>query len=696
MSRASPDYDTLTLERRLKMYEARDAIINRVDPEVRRVIDLEKFLQAATDELGKLMEVERCNLLILSPSGGLSVGYEYRSDPSIPSMLGLRIPLDLRSFDAQKLRRPVAINDTSALSLDPVIAQIVEITQTRSLLIVPALLKSELLGFIGLHYCNELHHWVSEEVSYVESIARQVAIGYEYTRLYTEKEKEAKITRALLEIANEITRGGDFIETTGVVIDKSLTMLGADSGCLGMLDTTGDRLLFGSLRGAGRDRFNTESLALKEYPSVAPHLQRGEILTLDGGTLVEGPRDYVAKLFPSALSGLVCPILIKDQLLGALHLFWLRSEGPFSSYDVELASGIANQIAIALEKNQLTTEVVRLRKELRGTWSSPPIIGVSEKFRKCVELATYVAENDTTVLVEGESGTGKELIANVIHYNSRRADKAFVKINCAALPETLLETELFGHERGAFTDARMRRIGKFEEAHGGTLFLDEIGEMSPGAQVKLLRVLQDGEFTRVGGNQVVQSDVRVIAATNADLAKAVDGSRFRRDLFYRLNVYPIRLPPLRERKEDIRPLAIHFVDHYKKKAGKSITGISEKALQLFQNFDWPGNVRELENAVERAVILASGPMITVNDLPEAVRGAVQENWKPTTELEIGIPLAEIERRMILETLNLVKGDKTKAARLLGIGRKTLYRKLHTYRAQDLDLVGAPTDQSVGS
>ncbi|MBI4469303.1 MAG: sigma 54-interacting transcriptional regulator [Acidobacteria bacterium] len=680
--KADVEYDSLTLERRLKMYEARDAIINRVNPEVNRVIDLEKFLQAATDELGKLMEVERCNLLILSPSGELTIGYEFRSDDSIPSILGLKIPLDLKVFDARNLRRSIAIHDSGALSLDPMIARIVDVTQTRSLLIVPVVLKSELLGYIGLHYCNGLHPWVPEEVSYVESIARQVAIGYEYARLYMEKEKEAKISRALLEIANEITRGGDFLETTGVLIEKALTMLGADCGCFAILDAPGERLLFEGLRGIGSDKFSAESLLMANYPGIVEQFQRGEVLLVDGRDLSEPLRAYTSAVVPGAASGVMLPILIKDKLFGVLHLFWLKRTGGLASYDLELASGIANQVAIALEKNQLHAEVVRLRRELRGTRASQPIIGVSEKIRRCIDMALNVADSDTTVLVQGESGTGKELIANIIHYNSRRADHGFVKINCGALPETLLETELFGHERGAFTDARVKRIGKFEEAHGGSLFLDEASEMSASAQVKLLRVLQDGEFTRVGGNQVIKSDVRVIAATNIDLAKAVEAGKFRRDLFYRLNVYPVQLPPLRDRKEDIRPLVLHFLDHYKRKSGKPITGISEKAMQLLQHYDWPGNVRELENAVERSVILATGQMITANDLPEAIRGADHESAKPTVELEIGATMDQVERTMILETLKMMKGDKTKAARVLGIGRKTLYRKLERYRVDE--------------
>jgi DNA-binding NtrC family response regulator len=314
-----------------------------------------------------------------------------------------------------------------------------------------------------------------------------------------------------------------------------------------------------------------------------------------------------------------------------------------------------------------------------------------------MELGVNVAGTSTTVLIHGESGTGKELLANLIHYNSPRADKPYIKINCGAIPETLLESELFGHEKGAFTDARAQRQGRFEEANGGTLFLDEIGEMSLQAQVKLLRVLQDGEFTRVGGKQVIKSDVRVIAATNIDLEKAVDAGTFRRDLYYRLSVFPIALPPLRDRLEDIHVLVFHFLDRYKEKTGRFVSGISKEALRALVNYEWPGNVRELENAIERAVIIASGRQIELDDLPESIgkkafeafAQARQERAKAAGEgrsigIQIELPAAmeEIEKQVIEATLDYAEGDKSRASRLLNIGRKTLYRKLEQYENGD--------------
>jgi DNA-binding NtrC family response regulator len=353
--------------------------------------------------------------------------------------------------------------------------------------------------------------------------------------------------------------------------------------------------------------------------------------------------------------------------------------------------GIADQIGTALERDKLSAEVMRLRSQLHQRHSE--IIGQAPHLRRSIELALNVADTSTTVLIQGESGTGKELLANLIHFNSVRRDKPYIKINCGAIPETLLESELFGHEKGAFTDARSQRIGRFEEADGGTLFLDEIGEMSMQAQVRLLRVLQDGEFTRVGGKSVIKSDVRVVAASNVDLEKAVDDGSFRKDVYYRLSVFPINVPPLRERIEDIHLLVLHFLDRYKEKTGRFVSGISKEAMRALVNYDWPGNVRELENAIERAVIIASGRQIELEDLPQAIsKSAFEANAQARQEraraagegrsigIEIALPstMDEIEKQVIEATLDYADGDKSRASRLLNIGRKTLYRKLDQF------------------
>src|SRR2546427_4075270 len=332
-------------------------------------------------------------------------------------------------------------------------------------------------------------------------------------------------------------------------------------------------------------------------------------------------------IFNATLGGraaLVAPVRIGGHTFGLLGLVWSEAREGFKDHEVALVEGIADQIGTALERDHLSAEVMRLKSALHERYGEDRIIGQAPAIRRAIQLALSVADTQTSVLIQGESGTGKELLANLIHFNSGREDKPYIKLNCGAIPETLLESELFGHEKGAFTDARARRSGRFEEANGGTLFLDEVGEMSLGAQVRLLRVLQDGEFTRVGGNEVLKSDVRIIAASNVDLERAVEQGTFRRDLFYRLSVFPITLPSLRERREDIHPLVFHFLEHYKQRTGRFVSGISKEALRALVSYDWPGNVRELENAIERAVIIASGRQIELDDLPSAIGNVVAE------------------------------------------------------------------------
>jgi len=303
----------------------------------------------------------------------------------------------------------------------------------------------------------------------------------------------------------------------------------------------------------------------------------------------------------------------------------------------------------------------------------PEIIGDSPVMRDVVRLIMRIAPSNATVLVNGESGTGKELVADAIHRLSSRADGPLVKVSCAALPEALLEAELFGHERGAFTGAFGQRKGRFEVADGGTIFLDEIAQLSDPMQAKLLRVLQDGGFERLGSSETRHVDVRVIAASNVDLREAVDSERFRKDLFYRLNVVSIKLPPLRERSTDIRQLADFFLKRYCERDGKKILGITREALECLTHFEWPGNVRELENVIERAVVLARYDRIGPAELPEWITGT---DARPHhVSIPIGTPLREAERHLIEAYLRHTGGDKSAAAGLLGITRRTIYRKL---------------------
>jgi len=337
----------------------------------------------------------------------------------------------------------------------------------------------------------------------------------------------------------------------------------------------------------------------------------------------------------------------------------------------------------AIEKQSLVLENRMLRERIKDFQKFEKIVGRSPAMKKVLETVAQVAPSSATILIQGESGTGKEVIAQAIHDLSPRLNKPFIKVSCAALPETLLEAELFGHERGAFTGAISRKEGRFELAHGGTLFLDEIGEVSPTVQVKLLRVLQVGEFERLGGTKTIRADVRLVAATNTNLLEAVERKTFREDLFSRLNVITLTLPPLREREGDIPLLAHHFLEIFKKKNSKAVEGFTQEALDVMLRYSWPRNVRQLENAVERAVVLTKGPMIVPEDLPPeilkavevpAVGGAALMDEK-TISISLGTPLGTVEKRVIEETLKHSRGDKNVASKILGISSRTIYRKI---------------------
>ena len=333
----------------------------------------------------------------------------------------------------------------------------------------------------------------------------------------------------------------------------------------------------------------------------------------------------------------------------------------------------------AIKNSALQEEVDRLRLELQERYQFKNIIGQSGPMQEVFKAVSKVIDSNVTVLLQGESGTGKELIARAIHFESaKRKNKPFIAVNCSALPESLLESELFGHEKGAFTGAVARRIGKFEQAHGGTIFLDEIGEMSPATQVKVLRVLQEREFERVGGNELVKVDVRILSATNKDIEEEVKKGQFREDLYYRLSVFPIKIPPLRERKEDIPLLAQYFLGKYAQREGKEVHSISSEALEVMMAYNWPGNVRELENAIERGVVLASGDEIAAKDLPPNVRSIGEKKIVVNTSSTLNTWIEKLEEEALRKALLECEGNISLTARKLGIGRATIYRKAKKY------------------
>jgi two-component system response regulator AtoC len=361
---------------------------------------------------------------------------------------------------------------------------------------------------------------------------------------------------------------------------------------------------------------------------------------------------------------------VEAMKLGAFH-YVLK---PFSIDEIELV------IKRALEHKSLLKENQLLRSVVTSKYGFDNIIGKSPQMQQIFEVVRTVASRKATVLITGESGTGKELIAKAIHYNSSRREGPFIRINCAALPEGLVESELFGHEKGSFTGAVRQSRGRFELADGGTLLLDEISEISLHLQGKLLRVLQEREFERVGSGIPIQVDVRIIATSNRDLKKRIKDGQFREDLFYRLNVVPIYIAPLRERKEDIPSLAEHFLKKCNQENNCHIEGISPKVFQMFMDYAWPGNVREMENYMERAVVTAKSKILTPRDFPKELSfGRID---MPTEEIKVGSTVHDAERKLILRTLKAQNGNRTKTAEILGISTRTLRNKLQEYGVKD--------------
>ncbi len=455
----------------------------------------------------------------------------------------------------------------------------------------------------------------------------------------------------------------------GLVVEATGKLVGAEAGSIMLLE--GDHLVFVVATGSKKDEIT--KLRLPKGRSVAWWVVENKKAYIcndpEGDPLFSGDVDRALGFTTRNL--LAVPVMLGGSVFGVLEAVNKR-RGVFLRRDLSVLEAFAHLVAVAIRNAKLFDKLRRahtatvLEMELEYD-----LVGASEPMERIRELIRRVAPTPSTVLITGESGVGKEVVARQIHLQSERSQGPFVKVSCPAFPETLLESELFGHEKGAFTGASQRRIGRFEAACGGTIFLDEVGDLPPTVQAKLLRVLQEGVVERLGSNEPIRVDVRVIAATNKDLQKAVEQGTFRRDLFYRLNVVPIHIPPLRERKEDIPLLVEHFIEKFRRRFPHNVEGISEDALELLLSYDWPGNVRELENAIERAIVVWSPRTIKPEHLPAEIRGDVPLPQKPQT-------LPDMERCAIIEALRKAGGNQVRAARLLGISRDKLRYRMKKY------------------
>jgi Nif-specific regulatory protein len=488
---------------------------------------------------------------------------------------------------------------------------------------------------------------------------------------------------ALLEVSQALGSTLDLSEAVENVLEILDRELGMKRGAIVMLEAKGElRIQYAhgmseGERQRGRYRLDegiTGKVVSSGKPVVVPQVSKEPLFL-----------NRTRKRDPKQEESFICvPIKNHRKTIGALSIIYPFKQNRSFDDAVKLLTIIASMISQSLrmaqmveqEKAQLADENALLKRELQQKYDFRNIIGTSKEMREVYDQIAQVAHTNTTVLIRGESGTGKELVAHAIHYNSPRSSKPFVKVNCAALPESLIESELFGHEKGAFTGAVARKRGRFELAESGTMFLDEIGDLSPALQVKLLRVLQEREFERVGGTETIRVNVRLITATNVDLEQGVQDGRFRSDLYYRLNVFSIYLPPLRERKTDILLLADHFLEKYARQNGKRIKRISTPAIDMLMSYHWPGNVRELENVIERAALVCEGNVIHGYHLPPTLQTA--EGSGTVTKMSLEQAVSAFEKDLIQDALKTARGNRARAARMLDTTERILGYKVKKY------------------
>ena len=574
----------------------------------------------------------------------------------------------------------------------------VQAAKLRSAVVVPLMAGSRVIGKL-IAASRVTNAFCSVHVERMRSLARLIGPFIDIIgRFYRERRRRRSVEQltGITDILGTTLNIGEVLGRLGEVIRPAV-----DFDAMGVVlwnPGSPEFVLFGRL-GVPADP-SVHRLTLRDY-SVSEAVKAGRPVVIDE-TATELDLDYAgdrATLASGLHSCMWIPLRFGDKIGGALF-FGKRDACWYDDVDLEVATIIATRIVLGIQHQRLAEEQRRLalaerraqgleqtlksaRSELHDRYGFEQIIGRSPLLRETLARAAQVARTETTVLITGESGTGKELVARAIHYTSPRADGPFVAVNCAALPDTLLESELFGHERGAFTGADRQKPGRFELATHGTLFLDEIGELSPSVQVKLLRVLQEREFQRVGGTTTLKANVRLIAATNRDLTAEMAAGRFRTDLFYRLSVFNVHLPRLRERGDDVLLLADAFIRTLAPKMGKTDVTLSREACELLRRYPWPGNIRELQNAVERGLITCDGSLVNVAHLaislpapaaasPRECEPAEQANKKP-------MALQELERKTIIDALQRTHGHKARAAQLLGLTRFQLYSRLKRYQ-----------------
>src|SRR5262249_10388610 len=667
--------------------------------------DLASLLQTLAQQLNQVVQCDLIKVVLYDADRNIMRLHSLQSSISAVQAESLELtPEESPAGQVWLTQRPLLINNIDQLRSYPVVRERILKAGVRSLCMLPLNSAGRRLGVLGFGSLDEAAYNECD-VAFLEKVTRQVAVAIDNALNFEQAQTAQRElaaqrdrSRLLLEVNNAVVSILDLKQLLQAISVRLRETLRHDFAILALYEEETK-----SLRVHALD--STRDWAYLEENEVVPISgTAGEQAIVNRETIIINLKDrkgYKSELTAriAALgikSSCIAPLISHNRTLGIVAVSSLRDDA-FNREDAELLSQISNQVAIAVEnalafneiealKNKLASEKVYLEEEIQSQFNFSEIIGQSPSLASAFKQVEIVAPTDSTVLIQGETGTGKELIAHAIHNLSNRRERTLVKMNCAAIPTGLLESELFGHERGAFTGAISQRIGRFELAHKGTLFLDEVGDIPLELQAKLLRVLQEGEFERLGSSRTQKVDVRLIAATNADLERMVAGREFRSDLFYRLNVFPIHLPPLRERRGDIPLLVSFFAQKFARRFRKKIETIPAEAIARLEHYRWPGNIRELENFIERAVILSRGSELEIpvrelqlsNGLEAASARSSLESAAVTVSRPSTTTLAESEREAIMRALretNWVVGGANGAAARLALKRTTLISRM---------------------
>ncbi len=656
--------------------------------------DLGDLFHDLAGRLHRVVRFEYLNLILHDP--GRNIMRLHILETSRPTQIqpGLEIPIEWTAVgQVFETQQPMVVPDIEQEKRFPQMREIMLQEGIVSLCILPLTTAQHRLGCLGFGMGNG-HPYSEADIQFMQQVARQVAVAvdnalnYESAQQYQKQlADERDRLRVLLEVNNAVISNLDTKKLFAAIADSLRRVLHHEYTSLALHDAKRNTMRLHALVFPQGHGYIREEMEIPVETSLAGvcYSQRKPLL-LRSADFANYNSESVRLLQAEGVRSMCCvPLITRDHVLGSLSVASLR-DAAFSQQDLDLLSQVASQVAIAVEnalafeeiaqlKNKLADEKLYLEDEIRIELNFDEIIGESTALKNILKQVETVAPTDSTVLIQGETGTGKELIARAIHNLSSRREATFVKINCAAIPTGLLESELFGHERGAFTGAIAQKIGRFELADGGTLFLDEVGDIPLELQPKLLRVLQEQEFERLGGTRTTRIDVRLVAATNRDLVQMVAERQFRSDLFYRLNVFPVQMPSLRQRREDIPVLVRYFAQKYARQMKRSIDSISAETMAALTNYHWPGNIRELENLIERAVILSRGAVLEVpiTELRERAEHALGQAPGSLQTLRAN------EREHILLALRdtgWVLAGPNGAAALLGMKRTTLQSRMH--------------------